>query len=149
MGLYDEPESPSAYDPEHEFMMRADGTVVPVPRPAGKGLKLEETFVPSNNDGSEASTSEESGGNEKNGFNYESNKNQQQHQARENVQVVPDDNDGRWLGNINGGHGSMPTAAGSFYFDDEDNVESDYLKPMMFSNMCASSNTSTPGYGWI
>ncbi|KAK2754517.1 hypothetical protein FQN54_006918 [Arachnomyces sp. PD_36] len=144
MGLYDEPESPS-YDPEHEFMMRADGTVVPVPRPAGKGLKLEETFVPSSTDGGE----ESSGESERDERSAIPN-NQQQSHAREDVQVVPGDNSGRWFSHLNGDQKSMPTIAGSFLFDDEDTVESDYLKPMMFpTNMYANSNTSTPGYGWM
>lgn len=151
MGLYDEPESPASYDPEHEFMMRADGTVVPVPRPAGKGLKLEETFVPSNTEGSDGPNSEESGeaGKASSSVDANSDSHRQQPQATENPQVIPD-SDGGWFGNINGDKRPMPTLEGSFYFDNGDNAQSEYLKPMMFSdNMYANSNPSASGYGWI
>ena len=156
MGLYDEPESPSPYDPEHDFMMRADGTVVPVPRPTGKGLKLEETFVPSTNDGS---NSDESAEGEKDNSNLKGHDDQNHHhdRKRENVEAVPNDNNGRWYGN-NDDHLttsesypsiSMPATTGSFYFDDENSMEPDYLKPVMFPGGMYANNSSTPGYGWI
>lgn len=147
LGLYDEPQSPSAYDPEHDFMMRADGTVVPIPRPEGKGLKLEETFVPT-----DGSNSVESGRDGKDNSRVEAHNNnyRQQQQIRENAQTVPNHDDGRWFGNINSDKGPMSTLAGSFYFDEDETPESDYLKPMLFSgNMYANNNPSMSAYGWI